>query len=85
VTSFVQRFLPRLRYPYLFVVLGSLLLIDLIVPDPVPLVDELILAVLTLLTATLTTRPAATPEAATPDEDPERSLPSGNGEAPDAE
>lgn len=56
ITTFVQRFLPRLRYPYLFLILGSLLLLDLVVPDPVPLIDELILAVLTLVTATLTTR-----------------------------
>jgi hypothetical protein len=62
ITSFVQRFLPRLRYPYLFLILGGLLLLDLVVPDPVPLVDELILAVLTLITATLTTRQGARPE-----------------------
>jgi len=56
LTSFVNRFLPRLRYPYLFLVLGSLFLVDLVVPDPIPLVDELLLAVLTFVAATFTTR-----------------------------
>jgi hypothetical protein len=62
LAAFVQRFLPRLRYPYLFLILGGLLLLDLVVPDPVPLIDELILAVLTLVTATLTTRQVTRPE-----------------------
>jgi hypothetical protein len=62
LATFVQRFLPRLRYPYLFLILGSLLLLDLVVPDPIPLIDELILAVLTFVTATLTTRQDARPE-----------------------
>jgi hypothetical protein len=62
IAAFVQRFLPRLRYPYLFLILGGLLLVDLLVPDPVPLIDELLLAVLTFVTATLTTRPEARSE-----------------------
>jgi hypothetical protein len=56
LTGLVNRFLPRLRYPYLFLVLGGLFLVDLVVPDPIPLVDELLLAVLTFVAATLTTR-----------------------------
>ena len=56
MTALVNRFLRRLRYPYLFLVLGSLFLVDLVVPDPIPLVDELLLAVLTFIAATFTTR-----------------------------
>ena len=56
LTAFIQRFLPRLRYPYLFLILGGLFLVDLVIPDPIPLVDELMLAMLTFLAATLTTR-----------------------------
>ncbi len=42
-------FLGRLRFPWLFLVLAGLLLVDLVTPDPIPLLDELVLAVLTLL------------------------------------
>ena len=71
LTALVNRFLPRLRYPYLFLVLASLFLVDLVVPDPVPLVDELLLAVLTFVAATFTTRrePNQTPRDITPVED----------------
>ncbi len=56
LAALIQRFLPRLRYPYLFLILGGLFLIDLVTPDPIPLVDELMLAMLTFLAATLTMR-----------------------------
>lgn len=71
LTALVHRFLPRLRYPYLFLVLGSLFLIDLVVPDPIPLVDELLLAVLTFIAATFTTRsePDPPPKDITPPDD----------------
>jgi len=71
LTAVVNRYLPRLRYPYLFLVLGSLFLIDLVVPDPIPLVDELLLAVLTFIAATFTTRrePSESPRDITPVED----------------
>ena len=41
--------LSDLRFPQLFLVLGLLFLVNLFVPDPVPLVDEAILGVLTLM------------------------------------
>jgi hypothetical protein len=56
LNALVQRLLPRLRYPYLFLLLGGLFLVDLVVPDPIPLVDEALLALLTFLAATFTTR-----------------------------
>ena len=56
LTALVQRYLPRLRYPYLFLLLGGLFLVDLVIPDPIPLVDELLLAILTFIAATFTTR-----------------------------
>lgn len=51
-----------MRYPYLFLVLGLLFLIDLVLPDPIPLVDEILLAVLTFLAATFTKRRDIDPE-----------------------
>lgn len=56
LTGLIHRFLPRLRYPYLFLILAGLLAVDLVVPDPVPFVDEITLALLTFLAATFTTR-----------------------------
>ena len=40
LTALVNRLLPRMRYPYLFLILGALFVVDLIVPDPIPLIDE---------------------------------------------
>lgn len=49
VGGLLTRFLGRLRFPQLFVVLAGLLLLDLVVPDPIPFLDEVILAIFTLL------------------------------------
>ena len=45
----IGRMFGRLRFPQLFAVLAGLLLLDLLVPDPIPFLDELVLAVFTLL------------------------------------
>lgn len=49
--SLVKRLLTRLnlRFPTLFLILGTLTLIDLFVPDFIPFVDEIGLAILTTL------------------------------------
>ena len=41
--SLVQRTLGRLRHPWLFGLAGILLVADLVVPDVVPFVDEVLL------------------------------------------
>jgi NhaP-type Na+/H+ or K+/H+ antiporter len=84
LTSLVSRLLPRLRYPYLFLILGGLFLIDLVIPDPVPLVDELLLAILTFIAATFTTRreQEQQPRDITPREDDGGSLTAGDERRP---
>lgn len=41
----------RLRFPQLFALTAGLFLVDLIIPDPIPFADELLLGMLTLLFA----------------------------------
>ena len=76
LTALISKILPRMRYPYLFLVLGVLFLVDLVVPDPIPLVDEILLAVLTFIAATFTTRKETQPEPrdVTPPDDPPKAL-----------
>ena len=47
----LMRFLGKLSYPRLFMLTGALFVLDLLVPDMVPLVDELLLGLGTLLLA----------------------------------
>lgn len=84
LTTLVNRFLPRMRYPYLFLILGGLFLVDLVVPDPIPLVDEILLAVLTFIAATFSTRREEDlePRDITPPEDDPRVLSSGEDSQP---
>lgn len=46
-TDYLLRFLGGLRSWQLFMVAAVLLLLDLAVPDPIPLLDEMVLVVLT--------------------------------------
>jgi hypothetical protein len=47
----VLTFLGRLRYPQLFKLTAVLFLVDLVVPDMIPFIDELLLGLGTLLLA----------------------------------
>jgi Family of unknown function (DUF6116) len=51
ISALISRLIPGIRYPWLFAILAGLLAIDLVVPDPVPLLDEVVLGVLTFLAA----------------------------------
>ncbi len=73
LAALVQRFLPNLRYPYLFVILAGLFVLDLVVPDPIPMLDEVLLAVLTFVAASFKTRREDQPpprDVTPPDDDP---------------
>jgi hypothetical protein len=54
--SFPLAFLQRLRFPQLFVLLLLLLFADLLVPDPIPFLDEALLGLLTLIMGSLRRR-----------------------------
>lgn len=53
MTSYLMRrlvgFVARLRFPYLFAVTVVLFLVDLAVPDVIPFVDEIMLALVALI------------------------------------
>lgn len=50
--AFVLGFARRLRFPQLFVLVGALFLADLVVPDVIPFIDEILLGLATLLLGT---------------------------------
>ena len=56
ITALVSKLIPGIRYPWLFAILAGLFAIDLVVPDPIPFLDEIVLAVLTFLAASWRTR-----------------------------
>lgn len=44
VPGFLRRYLKRLRFPQLFGIMVVLLAINLAVPDPLPFLDEILMA-----------------------------------------
>jgi len=50
------RFAERLRFPHLFLLTLVLFILDLILPDPVPFIDEILLGLATLLFASFRKR-----------------------------
>jgi hypothetical protein len=61
IIGLIERVLPRVKHPYLLLILASLFLIDVVVPTPPPLIDEIILALLTFLVASWRRRPEPEP------------------------
>jgi len=49
VQEIVGSLAGRLRYPWVFTLLVVLFVADLLIPDPIPFVDETMLALLTFL------------------------------------
>lgn len=62
----VVAFLEQLRSSHLLMLLTGLFVLDLFIPDPIPLIDEIVLGLLTLLVARWKTRPAAAPPSSKP-------------------
>jgi uncharacterized membrane protein len=51
LVALLTTFFARLRYPWLFAVAAGLFLVDMIIPDLLPLADEILLAVVTVMLA----------------------------------
>ena len=60
--SGIAGFFGRLRFPQLFAVAVGLFLLDLVVPDFIPFVDEIFLGILTAMLGAWKARGAAQPE-----------------------
>jgi len=56
VQDVVERYAGRLKAPWLFAAVAALFVADLVLPDPIPFVDEVMLALLTFLLGTWRTR-----------------------------
>ena len=59
-------FLGRLSYPRLFLLTGALFLVDVVIPDFVPLADEILLGLGTLLLANWKNRKVSSIEPPSP-------------------
>ncbi len=49
MTTLLGRFASRLRFPQLFAFTATIFLLDLVIPDLIPFIDELLLGLATLL------------------------------------
>ena len=54
--GWVSRFAGGLRFPALFAVVASVFVVDLFIPDMIPMVDEILLALLTVMLGSLRKR-----------------------------
>ena len=61
--SAIVSYLSGLRFPVLLLIVGTLFLLNLVIPDPIPFVDEILLGLLTALFASWRKRRAARPAA----------------------
>ena len=53
VAAAVLRLARRLRFPWLFALTAALFVANLVLPDPLPFVDEILLGLATLLVGSL--------------------------------
>lgn len=81
IAALITKLIPGIRFPWLFAILAGLFAIDLVTPDPIPFLDELVLAVLTFLAASWRSRSEdddrPPPRDITPPDETDRALPDG--------
>lgn len=51
-TRLIERFASRLRFPYLFLLIAVVFVLDLIIPDFIPFFDEILLGLVGVLLGT---------------------------------
>jgi hypothetical protein len=61
IGALVRRFAQGLRFPTLFAIVGGLFVTDVLVPDAIPFVDEILLALTTLMLASIRKRKPQVP------------------------
>ena len=61
VLGLLGRYGTELRFPVLFFVVACLLAFNMVLPDPVPFIDELILALMALMLASFKRKPLPSP------------------------
>jgi hypothetical protein len=57
VAGVFLRWASRLRFPYIFLLMSGLFIINLFIPDVIPLVDEIIMGLAAVLLASLRKKP----------------------------
>lgn len=57
IAGIVVRWASRLRFPYLLLLTAVLFVLNLFIPDALPLADELIMGLVTVLLASLRKKP----------------------------
>lgn len=62
IVKFISRFGAKLRFPQLFLFTAALFVLDLLIPDVIPFVDEILLGLGTLLLGGLRRRVEGDPE-----------------------
>ncbi len=58
MTAVVLRWASGLRFPWLFLLTASLFAVNLLIPDALPLIDEILMGLVALLLAGLRKKPA---------------------------
>ena len=61
IGDLVRRYAAGLRFPTLLLVVGALFVIDVLVPDVIPFIDEIMLAFTTLMLASIRKRKPQAP------------------------
>ena len=57
----IERYASRLKFPYLFLLIAALFVADLILPDAIPFVDEILLGLIAVLLGTWKERKSVEP------------------------
>lgn len=69
IIGLLLRFASGLRFPVLFGLTAVIFLVDLVVPDPIPFIDEILLGLATLILASWRDRKSADGVRADPQRD----------------